>query len=663
MIYELYINDIAVDIDSDEDISLLYQSPIFGDLNSIISNRSYNIALPLSATNKRAVGLAHRVDSASSLVYTRIPARLYVDGDAVFESGYAVVTDIDSSINVTLTWGNIDRLSVLFDESLQDLPVVTSSGAAYLEWNSSTVFIDPNVAYMYTPTVAFFPTDFGMGKVMMYSHPSVMASYLVELIEERHSVSFGSLGDVFKTTLLPLMTRNSNGGYGGTTWLSSSSARLGVPTWTDDTSMTFEGGKLYLPSRTDPNNIYDTSTYEIDISEIDTMYIALSDSSGSIYLQITSYEVSAPAITIDVICDSDTYLMRRSAYKTKQSTGSGNGYTYEYWFYSFGGTFSVSDYDSLTIALNYTDTILTPSSAAYTFTLKASVDDTAIYPGYFPLQENLPDITQGAFINELMTRLGWFAYPEEGDTGELSFFSVDDLYTAIEDAYQPTGTVLDGSPQYELSSSVTDWSDCIILNEMGEVSMANSISFTLGDYAQKNTFDYSNDDDVTSAGVDLSGEILIDNNTLESEAELFASEFSGCSISTQSGAGSYTPYIPIYTQDDDGEVEFNELSPRICGWDNSTQSGLTKTYAMTFTPYSSFGDPTYGIIARKYTGLTKLLQSAKKITISVKLSQAQIKQVRFEKPIYIAQFGAFFVLYTLTTSSSGIHEAELIKMA
>ena len=60
--YELYINDILCDLSSDEVVTLLYQSPIFSSLDSIQSNRSYNVALPPTPTNMQAIGQAARPD-------------------------------------------------------------------------------------------------------------------------------------------------------------------------------------------------------------------------------------------------------------------------------------------------------------------------------------------------------------------------------------------------------------------------------------------------------------------------------------------------------------------------------------------------------------------------------------------------------------------------
>lgn len=119
--YELYINDILCDLSSDEVVTLLYQSPIFSSLDSIQSNRSYNVALPPTPANMRAIGQAARPDVDADAPYVRLPAMLYQDGVPLFTQGFAVVTDIADTINVTLTWGNADNFQPLFDNGLRDL--------------------------------------------------------------------------------------------------------------------------------------------------------------------------------------------------------------------------------------------------------------------------------------------------------------------------------------------------------------------------------------------------------------------------------------------------------------------------------------------------------------------------------------------------------------
>ena len=161
--YELYINDILCDLSSDEVVTLLYQSPIFSSLDSIQSNRSYNIALPPTPANMRAIGQAARPDADADAPYVRLPAALYQDGVPLFTQGFAVVTDIADTINVTLTWGNADNFQPLFDANLRDLGAqLEEAGADHIDWNENTTILEGNTTNEY-PGVAFWGVNFGMG--------------------------------------------------------------------------------------------------------------------------------------------------------------------------------------------------------------------------------------------------------------------------------------------------------------------------------------------------------------------------------------------------------------------------------------------------------------------------------------------------------------------
>lgn len=181
--YELYINDILCDLSSDEVVTLLYQSPIFSSLDSIQSNRSYNIALPPTPANMRAIGQAARPDVDADAPYVRLPAALYQDGVPLFTQGFAVVTDIADTINVTLTWGNVDNFQPLFDNGLRDLGTqLEELEAERIDWNENTTILEGNTTNEY-PGVAFWGVNFGMGlSNPKYLHPSVQVKTILSAI-------------------------------------------------------------------------------------------------------------------------------------------------------------------------------------------------------------------------------------------------------------------------------------------------------------------------------------------------------------------------------------------------------------------------------------------------------------------------------------------------
>ena len=213
--YELYINDILCDLSSDEVVTLLYQSPIFSSLDSIQSNRSYNVALPPTPTNMQAIGQAARPDVDADAPYVRLPAALYQDGVPLFTQGFAVVTDIADTINVTLTWGNVDNFQPLFDNGLRDLgPQLEELEAERIDWNENTTILEGNTTNEY-PGVAFWGVNFGMGlSKPKYLHPSVLVKTILSAIEKYIGMTFdGKERLAYSKNLgpiIPLVSKNGD---------------------------------------------------------------------------------------------------------------------------------------------------------------------------------------------------------------------------------------------------------------------------------------------------------------------------------------------------------------------------------------------------------------------------------------------------------------------
>ena len=79
MTKELYINGQLCDLEDTP--SLIFQSPVFNDLDVIQSNRSAEINLPLTPRNRKAFGLIDRIDILDdSAAYGKHSAAYYLGG-------------------------------------------------------------------------------------------------------------------------------------------------------------------------------------------------------------------------------------------------------------------------------------------------------------------------------------------------------------------------------------------------------------------------------------------------------------------------------------------------------------------------------------------------------------------------------------------------------
>ena len=124
---QLYINDVAVDMPSDE-IKIKVASNILADADKVMTAHSYNIALPRTMTNDSVFALAYApaADTGGVSTHKYLKAALHVDGVPVFEDGQAVLTSVESKgYNINLFWGLLGIFDKIKEEGLDlcDLPM------------------------------------------------------------------------------------------------------------------------------------------------------------------------------------------------------------------------------------------------------------------------------------------------------------------------------------------------------------------------------------------------------------------------------------------------------------------------------------------------------------------------------------------------------------
>lgn len=626
--YELYINDILCDLSSDNYISLVYQSPIFSGLDIIQSNRSYNIDLPLTPKNRKAIGYAERTDIYTDAPYVKLPARLYQEGVPLFTSGYAVITEISDVISVVLTWGNVDNFQSLFDANLRDLAqTLYSMNIGSIPWNSASALLE----YGYDrPQMGFFGIDFGQGIANPeYMHPSIEVQDVLTAIERYNGITIDGkerlYGGLTYPLLLPLVSINGDEVSGRAEYLTGT-VRV------KDTGPTVLLQIANISSH--PELVSDDGT-TIDVKGASNITIAL-----KMHAQFSYVAGFAP---VAKICSGST---RNPIFQLNYNYKEAGGPT----------AFSTFSIDQV-VTLSKEDGNLPESGQIVIHLFNGSVPnisyqdvnsiyvsayprDEVHYPSEYPIGVNLPDISQGDFLSALMSMAGLFAYPDKDAPDTIKLISVDDIYAIT-------------------NRDTIDWSRKVILNDRHDVSRPESSIFSLDDLAQKNTLDYDNDDDVIT---DTAGEIRIENVNIDKENELVELPFSASeSAPLASDANVLCARIPMYTTSDDGKtVDYNEPSARILqAIIDDTSTGLY--WFGYFGENMRFGGEN-GIIAKKYSGYQKAVDKLRLITVKVKLTAIDLHNLDYTKPIYIGQFGQRYGLYSVETGENGICECQLIQL-
>lgn len=676
MTKELYINGQLCDLEDTP--SLIFQSPVFNDLDVIQSNRSAEINLPLTPRNRKAFGLIDRIDILDdSAACRKHSAAYYLGGFPIFTRGYAMVTDVTDTINITLVWGNIDNFQPLFDASLRDLreQIIEVAGADYVEWNENTKYVDPDE----TTLAGFIQIDFGAGRNINYSHPSVQVSAILDAIQKYHGITIENITRLSQTSdkhpmIVPLVSKNS----GPDSWYSdrfeASSAHYGN-SGSSNTALKFR------EIVSDKRSILTDQNYAIDVSSTKTIDVSIISYSSAVFFPGMRAALASPTLKLRGDSGNGTSEVLLSV----EGIDTGFGISFGVKPDLFNNVeVNVEDYDTVRWILSNAVTIDATTSdefiVAAKFIITPHFDDIQ-FPSPFPIAENLPDMTHAEFLSALMTMAGLFAYPDSSDSNTIRMMSPDQFYNStdtIDYDYRIVDSGDNRTPNTQtdrrivnshLDATIQDWSRKVILNDRGEIWRPEGTEFTMGDYAQTNTLDYDNDEDAEM--LNTQGIISIDNENIERENELVSLDFSA----STNRAGWNTDhsdwpfaFVPCYEEqavNGAKEVNYSAPSARILADVNTTiedGNGTVGRYRHGLFPRTMYFGGSEGIVAKRYADYQRILKKFRMITVYVKLTVADICNLDYTRRVYLDVYGCYFAIYSVTTGEDGICECKLIKL-
>lgn len=676
MTKELYINGQLCDLEDTP--SLIFQSPVFNDLDVIQSNRSAEINLPLTPRNRKAFGLIDRIDILDdSAAYRKHSAAYYLGGFPIFTRGYVKIIDITDTINIGLIWGNIDNFQPLFDASLRDLreQIIEVAGADYVEWNKEVPWALPSD----TALAGFIQIDFGAGCNINYSHPSVQVSAILDAIQKYHGITIENIIRLSQTSdkhpmIVPLVSKNS----GPDSWYSdrfeASSAHYGN-SGSSNTALKFR------EIVSDKRSILTDQNYAIDVSSTKTIDVSIISYSSAVFFPGMRAASASPTLKLRGDSGNGTSEVLLSV----EGIDTGSGIRFGVKPDLFNNVeVNVEDYDTVRWILSNAVTIDATTSDEFTVAAKFIITphfDDIQFPSPFPIAENLPDMTHAEFLSALMTMAGLFAYPDSSDSNTIRMMSPDQFYNStdtIDYDYRTVGSEDNRTPNTQtdrrivdshLDATIQDWSRKVILNDRGEIWRPEGTEFTMGDYAQTNTLDYDNDEDAEM--LNTQGIISIDNENIERENELVSLDFSAST--NRAGWNPDRPdrpfaFVPCYeeqTVNGAKEVNYSAPSARILADVNTTiedGNGTVGRYRHGLFPRTMYFGGSEGIVAKRYADYQRILKKFRMITVYVKLTVADICNLDYTRRVYLDVYGCYFAIYSVTTGEDGICECKLIKL-
>ncbi len=680
----LYIDNVLVDIDDSTKITLDIKSNLLRDVSKIVSNATYTVKLPKTVHNQTVFGHSDKINAGGEWAYTMHSARYFVNGVEIIGNGKAVLLSIGSSIEISIIWGLYDKFSSLVSKGTTLNELTNSDRILYSSSNTPETYANAlNKDYFYAildvwkheatidytwkhtssktypeggrggSTTAGSTGGFGgnrgdgssTNKGVEYLPPCVKASYLLRLIKEQLGVDFVWTGDAIayiNTLIIPLISRKSNEltfdgqftasipqtAITGTNFLLNVRVDNGTNVFNEVEGSTHD--KLTVAS--DANVIFDiTADWAWDNTSVSPQghgssngssydnyghqdnYIRMIITSGS---EETEYVVGINGSVIDRVPSGYKGLIKKTM----------TGY----------GKIELKKGDTIQFRLTNARGMLV-GTQFYGATIKATLSSDENVPsgGYYPICYNLPKIKVIDYIKFLACVTGTFPMQVSAD-GIVKFVPFHAVWDNLSEA--------------------VDYSSRLIPSESS--NKPKDIEYTVSEWCQHNWYKWKEDDTVVG---NYNGEIHINNNSLNNERDVFTFPFAATdgrnvpmfSKETSTGDGSFgSGERPSEGENEDNEPSYSACKDRILRLAKDDNGNATGNFDINMQ----------AILDEKYSLLTQTLNNAHVIKENIIISNIELLSFDETKPVYLAQYGAYFAVTEIKASSNGTAEVTMLQL-
>ena len=628
----IVINNHTADIGTDLSVSLQYKSNLFSPVDKMVLNYSLTVSLPITIRNRAIFGMAG-INSKSTAPRKRMQAQYYIDGVQVFD-GVCYLTEVtETAYNVCFLWGldQIEKLKEAGEIADMDLGAFTLDGvpdaSGFLPVGYSTY-----EAAMTTDSPFFADTDGGQGvaredgafPVECVPAPFVRAYWLFDRIMSDNGIAY----DIDKSALydlrqlvIPILTREVDQDDFALT-------SAGVGTFTNPSSrptFTSDKGKEFLASgaarqiavlsgsvpvgsvMTKPND------YEIGFSGSGSLDAKVS---GKVTIAAHRY-----VFTLRIIVDCYVYDETKGWKYHKTFSAHKDGIIY--------GTDEQTIDWSLTVPVEFefsnnymmfrcwyksVDGEL-PGCTLHDMRFdfgQISVENAG-YKSTIQIAKNLPGFKQVDFIKCICNVLGVFAMPPAAGSNAIRLVRAN-VFRADE---------------------AQDWSRYL-------VSGGDSMSFTFGDFAQRNTITYKECSDDSMEPTQ--SYFTVENENIEKEAtflEVPLTELTG-------------GRLKLFTKEinDDGEIEYSRENV------GDVVMRLEDRGGTAFATWD--GMRTRDILGR-FEDFARLVSAPVVVKKRFRLSPIILKNVDFCRPVYLRQTGHFYGIISISAGGD-LATVEMLEL-
>ena len=488
--------------------------------------------------------------------------------------------------------------------------------------------------------------------------PCVTVQYILDLITAETGVAFGwssQAKEIIKGLAIPLITRKADeqtvvGGFEGTFF---STENLGIldfqPTSLSEVFDGLEIGHRYsqLNAKIACTMIFDVQmNWSWDASNVKpSQYMSWSYSYGGSTETQAVYRYPACYIEVKVV-SKHTSDQEESEYTKTYIAGRTPIYEGDGMFVSgtsdqmVGGRFihlaagrgeiELEEGDIVTFEMKHPKNRRLYGLKCYNGRLSASIkqSDEVPYGGNFPIGKNLPDIKVMDFLKCICILASTFP-SQRFIGGTLSFADIVSLW--------------------ETKAQAVDWTKKLIPSEAS--NHPRQTDFSVEEYCQHNIYKWKEDNTVY---LQHNADMTIDNKTLEYTQDV-------CTLPFAATDGNR---IPIYEweskQDTFGNITLTVQTATKYKACKDRIVNLTKSD----TGYAAlaFNIDLQSIFDSKLEKLRKTVANPHQITERFNLSDLEILNFDETKPVYLAQYGAYFAVLEIKTTSSGYSEVTMIEL-
>ena len=623
----LYINEQVVDMDGATNIVINVQNAYFSDVSKLNASNTNTIRLPKTKRNRDIFQDADLIQTRSRFPYEYQNVSFYRDGVEVVRDGslYLLSTS-NTHFECTIIFG-VDAVFKLLKETsdtLQDLNDTSKiiyeprSIAAVPEWKGAP---PANFFYIYgdfscpLESESEHAVEVQRGWLSKNVLPAVHVAWILKLIQLKYGFNlvFGEEFSFIYRLAIPLLTHDAD----ANTSLSD--------------AITIEGGADKAIVSLSTHNIFSpaSTAQKLMVSSTRTISLRMNVDMKMTVGAVQPLRVGMLVVVRKESDNSEVSSENVDFLNTKNTDGSYQVYCNQTIEVTIGG----SEYLSFESKW---------SSFVLFFNLLAGQTITATQAGEkvpigsrMPVVRNLPKIKILDFIRSLLVVSGTYLY--------------NDLTTAV--AYNDI---------LKNISRAKDWSDKLI--PVSSENIPANIEYKVGDYARRNVLAWKKADDVEEGRYD--GSLNVSNETLDEEKTLFTMPFAACN--TNDGKAN----IPVFKLANYNELYSGEekmpsydtetTEARLVYCDGVYHQQLAKWLAgATFPSRMHFQN----VIAEKYAVLSGLLNNAVVIKEEFRLSDYDIANISMNVPVYLRQYGAYFVIYKLRQKDNNTSEVTLVKIS